>query len=270
MNTLKFAYEMRTDFADPVWNHHYTLKCIPENNERQCIEDLCVRIDPEGIYEKTRDSFGNAVIFGSISGRHDYFAVSVTGKASTGLSGREKIKEPLRLGSYRVLSSFTAPGDGLKRYFVSLPLGQTETNYEKALLIMESLAEDYRYCPGITTIQTTAEEAWKLGAGVCQDWCHIMLALCRMAKIPCRYVVGMLVGEGYSHAWVEIEDHGYWYAMDPTNHLVVQEEHIRISCGRDYHDTIISKGIYTGSAGQRQDIRVCVTALPPQNSQGVF
>lgn len=261
MNTLQFTYEMRTDFAAPVWNHHYTLKCIPGSNERQRIEEFCLSIEPEGRYEMAEDSFGNAVIFGSLADLHDFFSVTVTGRAVTGLSSREKVREPERLGSFRVPSSYTLPGDGLKQYFCSLSLKPQEGNYGQAMTVMESLGRDFGYCPGITDIHTTAEEAWRLRAGVCQDWCHIMLALCRMAGIPCRYVVGMLRGEGYSHAWVEIEDGGYWYAMDPTNHTLVQDEHIKISCGRDYHDTIVDKGIFTGSSGQVQKIRVAVQPL---------
>ena len=65
----------------------------------------------------------------------------------------------------------------------------------------------------------------RLGCGVCQDYSHIMIALCQMSRIPARYVVGMLMGEGLSHAWVEIYDGGAWRGIDPTNHTIVGDQH---------------------------------------------
>ena len=259
MKTLQFTYEMRTDFDTSIWNHHYTLKCMPKDSERQQIQQCGLKIEPEGSYEWAEDSFHNTMVFGSVPGAHDSFRVLVCGKAVTGLASRETVKEPARLGSFLVQSPFTEPGDGLKQYFDTLScIYRMERPYDKALSIMENLEKDFRYCQGVTDVGTTAEEAWRLGCGVCQDWCHIMLGLCRMAGIPCRYVVGMLTGEGYSHAWVEIEEGGFWYALDPTNHMVVKDEHIKITRGRDYHDCIVEKGIFRGGCGQTQKIRVSV------------
>ena len=65
-------------------------------------------------------------------------------------------------------------------------------------------------------------------------------------------------GEGASHAWVEIYENGCWYAVDPTNNLIVDDAHIKISHGRDYKDCLINQGVFTGSAGQNQEIHVLV------------
>ena len=105
-----------------------------------------------------------------------------------------------------------------------------------------------------------------LGKGVCQDYSHILLSLCRMEGIPCRYVVGMLIGEGASHAWVEICSEGRWIALDPTNNLVVDDQHIKISAGRDYQDCIINQGIFTGQTRQTQQILVSVKETENQHS----
>src|SRR5699024_11693841 len=61
-------------------------------------------------------------------------------------------------------------------------------------------------------------------------------------------------GEGLSHAWVEIEDNGYWYGLDPTNMLIVNDHHIKISHGRDYKDCTINQGLFIGNAVQQQTI----------------
>ena len=96
---------------------------------------------------------------------------------------------------------------------------------------------------------------------MCQDYSHILISLCHMEKIPARYVVGMLEGEGLSHAWVEIYENGMWIGLDPTNDLVVGEQHIKVSSGRDYGDCTINQGIFTGAANQTQTASVVVEVL---------
>ena len=129
---------------------------------------------------------------------------------------------------------------------------------------MHRLHRDIAYEQGVTTVATTAEEAMRLRKGVCQDYAHILLSLCRMEKIPCRYVVGMMLGEGLSHAWVEVCDAGTWVALDPTNDLIVDDGYIKISCGRDYKDCMLNQGVFTGSSGratQKQEISVFVEEI---------
>ena len=83
-----------------------------------------------------------------------------------------------------------------------------------------------------------------------------------MAKIPARYVAGMMVGEGYSHAWVEVLSDGIWYALDPTHACEAKENYIKIGVGRDAEDCMINKGILKGGGMQTQEIRVLVEELP--------
>lgn len=114
----------------------------------------------------------------------------------------------------------------------------------------------------MTTVQTTAEQAFAADAGVCQDYAHILLSLCRIQHIPCRYVVSLLLCEGASHAWTKIWDSGRWYALAPTNDLIVDDQHIEISSGRDYQDCIINQGLFIGQA--RQEQQVCASVLEQQ------
>ena len=129
---------------------------------------------------------------------------------------------------------------------------------EKASAIMDGLAESFKYVQGITDMETTAEEAFAGGCGVCQDYAHILLTLLRMEHIPCRYVVGMMSGEGASHAWVEVCDGEKWVALDPTNNCMVDDHYISISYGRDANDCTINQGYFYGSTEQTQEIHVLV------------
>lgn len=107
----------------------------------------------------------------------------------------------------------------------------------------------------------SAETAFARREGVCQDYSHVMLSLLRMEGIPARYVTGMMVGEGASHAWVEAQCCGYWYGFDPTNDLLVDDSYIRAACGRDSADCDIIRGTFYGSACQMQQERVLVETI---------
>jgi transglutaminase-like putative cysteine protease len=126
------------------------------------------------------------------------------------------------------------------------------------------------YVPGATGVQTSAQEAWDKGQGVCQDIAHLTVALLREVGLPARYVSGYLHPqpeaepgdevEGQSHAWVEYWT-GEWVACDPTNRAQVGEQHVVVAAGRDYGDVPPLKGIYHGTPGAAMDVIVAVTRL---------
>lgn len=111
------------------------------------------------------------------------------------------------------------------------------------------------YAHGVTTTHTTAAEARTLGRGLCQDYAHIMLAVCRAAGLPARYVSGHLLGEGGSHAWVEALLPGSRagtleaWALDPTNHRHAGYHYITVAVGRDYRDVAPTSGSFVAPYG---------------------
>ncbi len=100
------------------------------------------------------------------------------------------------------------------------------------------------------------EDILDSGAGVCQDYAHVMVSILRHWGIPCRYFsgylgpldVGTVVGE--CHAWVEcwFPDRG-WLRFDPTNNTKGDERHIRVAVGRDYGDVPPALGVFQGEMG---------------------
>ncbi len=270
MKDLIFDYDMKITFSSPVSNHSFTVKCIPRSSERQLIQKLEYSIFPDSSLEAGfstgEDSFGNRCIYGKCENPHEYFEIHVKGEARTGLSCSEAAPMEHMLGRYRYSTAYTKPGERIRdfhsrftRDFEGGAEGPDETtNLKKCTAMMHMLYKEMEYVPGATNLGTTAEEAFSLGKGVCQDYSHIFISFCHLERIPARYVVGMLLGEGASHAWVEIYDAGRWHALDPTNDLVVDSGHIKISHGRDYQDCLINQGVFTGSASQSQEIRVSV------------
>lgn len=159
---------------------------------------------------------------------------------------------------FKVQTELTMPGESIQEYHRGLHLETCGGAYEKTLRIMHSLHDTFRYLSGKTTVHETAEAALTLGQGVCQDYAHIMISLLRMEGIPARYVAGMMLREGRSHAWVEALCNGYWYGFDPTNNKLVNDEYIRVSCGRDSGDCSIIRGTFYGLVTQMQQETVQV------------
>lgn len=255
---LEFSYSMLCEFSNPIKEHHFALKCLPLDTNRQHIIELQLNIEPHLKYNTQSDSFGNQIMYGSIPYLHDRFYVVLSGRAETGLDVCEYHQaDDYMLDLYRAPSRYTKPGAELKRFFQKVYVSGL-SDYEMSLRFMDTLYEYFSYETGATTIKTTAEEALRKRRGICQDYAHILTAALRMAKIPSRYVVGMMLGEGASHAWVEVYCKGYWYGLDPTHNKLVDENYIKISHGRDYGDCIVSRGVFHNFTQQTQQINVIV------------
>lgn len=136
--------------------------------------------------------------------------------------------------------------------------------------LSDLVREHVKYTPGATGVKTSAQQAWELGEGVCQDIAHSTLGLLRSVGIPARYVSGYLapkkdaeIGEtavGESHAWVEAWIGGWW-GWDPTNGVGIGERHVVVARGRDYGDVPPLKGVYAGGASEALGVTVEVTRL---------
>jgi transglutaminase-like putative cysteine protease len=132
----------------------------------------------------------------------------------------------------------------------------------------------FQYVKGATHVHSSIEDALSLGAGVCQDFAHLLLGAVRMRGLAARYVSGYLVpgsadageakqeeviGGQASHAWTEILTPGSgWLPHDPTLGAPVGLRHVRVAYGRDYGDVAPVRGVYKGHAGQRLSVDVRV------------
>ncbi len=257
MSKLHFDYWMEIAYSEPVTECHYTIKCLPRDTDSQRIEELNIEITPPHDYQRGEDSFGNLMIYDNLYREHDRFGFRISGVAGTGLADGERAGAGEMVGVYRYPHGLNRAGDGIRSYFAANgPAGDAVR--DTAVRLMHGLHRDFRYEKGVTDVSTTAEEAWRLGCGVCQDYAHILIALCHLARIPARYVTGMMAGEGYSHAWVEVLSDGVWYGLDPTNDCVAGESYIKIGVGRDAEDCMINKGMVTGGGSQTQSVVVRV------------
>jgi transglutaminase-like putative cysteine protease len=139
-----------------------------------------------------------------------------------------------------------------------------------ARAIADWVRDNVAYVPGSTGVQTSAQEAWDLRKGVCQDIAHLTVGLLRGLGLPARYVSGYLhpgteaeIGEtveGQSHAWVEWWCGG-WEGYDPTNGVPTGPRHVVVARGRDYTDVPPLKGVYHGAPSSHLGVTVEVTRL---------
>ncbi|MDO4198256.1 MAG: transglutaminase family protein [Erysipelotrichaceae bacterium] len=248
MRILDFQYEMKLTFSNEIKDQFFQLRCLPLDNEVQHVVDHKIKIFPMGIYSTTKDGFGNTVLSGSTLEPHKQFSFNVSGKVEV---DSDKFCTDRCHPLYRYETELTKYTDDMDFVLID----DTFENIIKDLSAQVYYALEYK--PGCTTFSTTAYEAYKLKKGVCQDYAHITLAVLHHYHIPCRYVAGMMLGEGATHAWIEAYDGQRWYAYDPTNNKKVDDTYIALAKGRDWKDCCIDKGIFDGK-DTKQKLKVKV------------
>jgi transglutaminase-like putative cysteine protease len=142
--------------------------------------------------------------------------------------------------------------------------------------LMQRVHDDFLYDPKATAVTTPLAEAFAARTGVCQDFAHAAIAGLRGLGLPAAYVSGYirtlpppgqprLVGADASHAWVSLwcgAECG-WLDFDPTNALVVGDDHIVVGRGRDYADVAPLDGVILASGGQTLTVNVDVSPAEP-------
>jgi transglutaminase-like putative cysteine protease len=144
---------------------------------------------------------------------------------------------------------------------------------ESATELTRRIHKDFRYDVNATKVDTTSVQAFRLRAGVCQDFAHIQISCLRSLGLAARYVSGYLrtlpppgkprlIGADQSHAWISLYvGNGVgWVDFDPTNACLVGADHVPICIGRDYRDVAPMRGVVLG--GGTTTLTVSVDVLP--------
>ncbi len=259
MKRLRFEYSARLDFSGKISEHCFTLRCLPISDGRQLIREPRYEItsaENQSIWF-SRDSFGNTLLCGRSPEPHDSFSFKVSGEAEI-INACDTPGFPPAVYGYE--SPLTKAGANIRNFYEkNTPTAEKEL--ERALELSESLFSEMTYTKGVTNVNTTAENALSLRAGVCQDYAHIFLALCRLDGIRCRYVSGLAYNSGETHAWTEIGIGSKWYGIDPANNRLIGENYIKLCHGRDYSDCPIERGIYLGKFGSIQTVTSSITEI---------
>ncbi|CAN5152311.1 transglutaminase family protein [soil metagenome] len=116
-----------------------------------------------------------------------------------------------------LLQSRYCPSDKMLQKALAV-VGTTPRGYAQVETIRAWIHQNLQYRYGVSSATTDALDTLDHGAGVCRDFAHVGIALCRSLQIPARMVVGYLHGLKPMdlHAWFEAFVGGRWYAFDAT------------------------------------------------------
>jgi len=217
-------------------------------DQRLCAYDLHVSV-PGATTRAEQDVFGNRVFLVYIPEADSEVTFEMHLVVERDLDDRVLPQiAPADIQPYRVATTLTTP-DATMNSIAAQFIEQYPDSEQRADAINTWVYRAMRYGAGATNVSTTAAQALAIGQGLCQDYAHIMLAICHAAALPARYISGHMLGEGGSHAWVEVllvdQQGGYQaVAFDPTNHRRTTPAYITVAIGRDYHDVSPTSGSY--------------------------
>jgi len=267
----------RYEYPEPVRDLSHRLVVIPPErfgDQRRLRHQLSV--DGESVRSENRkDRFGNLVV--------DVFAPSVLGAIEfvAEISVERHAPEPNRLpdgwladGYLLEPSPLTAADDRIRRAAEVLA-GAAEWGLPLADSINDWVYQSMTYKHGVTGVRTTAAEALAVGSGVCQDYAHVMLAITRACGLPSRYVSGHLLGQGGTHAWVEVvlptndgTGDAIAWPFDPTNVGRGGLGYLTIAVGGDYADVAPTSGTYVSPLMGHLTTRKSVTLTELEYATG--
>jgi len=125
--------------------------------------------------------------------------------------------------------------------FAMTRFGSLWQGYGRVQAICDWVAQNVKFTSGSSNGATTAMQTLADGRGVCRDFAHLMIALCRALNIPARFATGLdfgadpALGPPDFHAYVEAYVGGRWYLFDPSN-TAIPMGLVRLTSGRDASD----------------------------------
>lgn len=274
---MKVAVQHRTrlEFAGNVAESVMDVRLGPLDDHHQRTQRFHLRWEPHGHLRRYADAFGNVTHLLTCMRPHTYIEVSVESEVETQLcdpfARPAEPPPPLAplevadgLNSSQLVPSLPVVAD------LAAPFRDLEP-FEAVRRMSAMIYERFDYQPGVTDVTTSVAEVVAGGRGVCQDFAHLLIGLCRALQIPARYVSGYIVaadsggpsrGGGASHAWTEAytPSHG-WRGFDPTNNLLANDRYLKVAVGRDYHDVPPTRGTYRGAGVGNLGVAVTTRVL---------
>jgi len=264
------CYDYASAVSDSVNNVCLQPMPVPE----QTVELFLLKVLPASRLTHSIDLFSNQISHFEITEPHNRLLVEAQSRVSTHppapLPVTEKLcpfTEMLAVSnvetwfSYLQTSRFVELSPEAWKLAVDATHGQDDA-WLAVLALMDFVFGYLKYESYSTHVHTHMAEVLKDRRGVCQDFAHVLIGLCRALKIPARYVSGYLATEKASatHAWVEVFVPGHgWRGLDPTHNCQVSDMYVKIGHGRDYADVPPVSGNYRGTRERRMTVSVKIT-----------
>jgi transglutaminase-like putative cysteine protease len=289
---LQITHLTRYNYQEPVIDSINEVRLSPRTDDRQKCSEHTILVEPQVSLFSYKDYFGNTVHHFTIPSPHQELAIESRSIVET---DETIMKQTLHLpykseceilasesfqnqyAEYLMETDYTRITPEIQTFCSEMVhIHKAESIYQLLEQVSTLLYTNLTYDTGATHVHTTVEETLRLKRGVCQDYAHLMIAICRVFNIPARYVSGyQFIGNIHddqsdiqhaSHAWVEayIPIVG-WHGFDPTNNGEINWRYVKIGHGRNYRDIVPVKGVYQGSANQHLDVSVDVKVLKQEN-----
>jgi transglutaminase-like putative cysteine protease len=290
---LDIRYVTRFDYGDTVVESQNELRACPASDAHQQVVHYRVTTDPASRVSAYVDYWGTRVDTFGIAASHEQLEVVASATVET-----TPRSEPTRDVALAALSDPGWRDTHLEFLQRSPHVAWGQAVAERARSVVDGVTDvrglveavegevgGLEYRRGRTVVGVHVEEVLAAGAGVCQDFAHLSIAMLRVLGVPARYVSGYFFTvddstgavsetdevEVETHAWVEAAIPGYgWWAVDPTNRQAVGERHVTIGRGRDYDDVAPLRGVFNGAPEHRLSVNVSMRrlALEPIGTPG--
>ena len=278
---LQVFHRTRYLYRAPVRDSYNELRLRPATRDKSRLEFFLLQVQPPVRLRHFRDNHLNYVHYFEISEPHRELVIEAQSTLNTTSPYESGPPTGVDLAAVRALqdemvrvflqpSRYVETTPELWRLALDITSGVTDA-FAAAGLIMQHIHEQWTYAPNTTSATTHVREVLDTKRGVCQDFAHLMIALCRALGLPARYVSGYLYngpgshlrGAQASHAWCEVFIPGRgWYGLDPTNNTRADERHIKIATGRDYSDAAPVTGHFDGPPGATTLLQVDLRVEP--------
>jgi len=292
MPNYRIKHITRYTYTSPVIDSANQILLYPIQDEHQDVKRHELEISESPSIEIFDDYYGNRVGIFTILRPHGELRIQSEMDVSTNevslpmddvpakeqWENLERMREEFPYMDFLTPEIFSASEELIEQANRILKENTSPLDVAKA---MAAYVHDcFEYKKGITSVETSIDEVWRLKAGVCQDFAHILLVMLRTTGIPARYVSGYICpknhdlrGEGATHAWVDAYIPFYgWLGLDPTNNCIVNDRHVRLAVGRNFSDCTPVKGTYKGSAEHTLEVSVIIqngVSAPDESTEAV-
>ena len=269
-------HSTRYVYTSPVRDSLNDVRLHPVPNTEQTVESFLLKVLPAARLSHYIDFYRNWVHHFEIPEPHSYLVIESQSRENTHppspLLPTEQVCPFDKLGEanhiercfdYLQTSRFIEIETEVWRLAIDATMGKDDV-WQAVQALMEFVYGYLKYESKSTHVHTHMRDVIKDRRGVCQDFAHLMIGLCRALKIPARYVSGYLATENANatHAWMEVFLPGIgWRAMDPTHNRQLNETYIKIGHGRDYGDVPPIAGNYRGTLERTMTVEVKITAV---------
>jgi len=272
---LSIQHKTELTYTSRISESVIELRTTPRTDSHQTLRTFHVGVGPDARVSSHVDWQANQVHQFSIVAFHDRVVIvsNATVETHPPLVDPRRVEDPLsgpppshRFFDFLAFHGPVQRDPRVVQFAERIRLGQQTKAIDAVMLVASRARDALDYKRGVTNAMTTVAEALDQGAGVCQDFAHLGIALLRLAGIPSRYVSGYLyrpdLPEVETHAWCEayLPSLG-WVGLDPTHGELVSDRHVAVAVGRTYADVPPNRGVYRGEADEKIAVAVAIERL---------